>query len=47
VKGRFKMKKELVIFLIEILIIAVITFIILPGLNDKEVMMIGEQYKLI
>lgn len=37
-----KMKKELVIFLIEILIIAVIIFIILPGLNDKEVMMIGE-----
>lgn len=36
------MKKELVIFLIEILIIAVIIFIILPGLNDKEVMMIGE-----
>ena len=36
------MRKESAIFIIEILIIVVIAFIILPGLNNKEVMLISD-----
>ncbi len=36
------MRRELVVFIIQILIIVVIAFIILPGLNNKEVTLISD-----
>jgi hypothetical protein len=36
------MRKELVVFIIQITIIVVIAFIILPGLNNKEVMLMSD-----